>query len=294
MLPAIVSGCQGEAQGFGQVKSFGVRDLVIGEGNLTVIAGPCMAESLDLCLKVAETLKQVCSDLGLPYVFKASFDKANRTSGGSFRGLGLDEGLAILETVGKQLDLPTTTDIHLPDQAATVAQVVDLLQIPAFLCRQSDLLEAAAETGKPVNVKKGQFLAPQDTKNIVTKLQSFGASGAMLTERGTTFGYNALVVDMPGLEIMRSYGVPVCFDGTHSAQRPGGAGTSSGGVRESIPAMVRAAVAVGIDALFLEVHPDPVNALSDAATQWPLDRARELLASVAAIHEARQGLSITG
>jgi 2-dehydro-3-deoxyphosphooctonate aldolase (KDO 8-P synthase) len=198
----------------------------------------------------------------------------------------MDEGLAILRAVKEKLGLPVTTDIHLPDQAAPVAQVVDILQIPAFLCRQSDLLEAAAATGKPVNVKKGQFLAPQDTKNIVEKLQSFRAQGIMLTERGTSFGYNTLIVDMPGLETMRSFGVPVCFDATHSAQRPGGAGTSTGGVRESIPAMVRAAIAVGIDALFLEVHPDPEHAMSDAATQWPLDRLEELLTQVVRFRDA--------
>ncbi len=188
--------------------------------------------------------------------------------------------------VKAELGLPVTTDIHLPEQAAAAASVVDILQIPAFLCRQSDLLEAAAATGKPVNVKKGQFLAPWDTRNIVTKLEGFGANGIMLTERGTSFGYNTLVVDMPGLETMRSYGVPVCFDATHSAQRPGGAGETTGGVRESIPAMARAAVAVGIDALFLETHPDPEHALSDAATQWPLDRLDGLLESLARIRDA--------
>lgn len=169
-------------------------------------------------------MKRICAGLGLPYMFKASFDKANRTSISTNRGAGIESGLDILERIHDEFDLPTTTDIHLPDQAAPVAQVVDLLQIPAFLCRQSDLLEAAAKTGKPVNVKKGQFLAPWDAKNIVDKLESFGANGVMLTERGTTFGYNTLIVDMPGLEIMRSFGVPVCFDATHSAQRPGGAG----------------------------------------------------------------------
>jgi 2-dehydro-3-deoxyphosphooctonate aldolase (KDO 8-P synthase) len=239
-----------------------------------------MAESLDLCITVGREVKEICQEFGFNYVFKASFDKANRTSVDSMRGLGIEAGIDILQAVKGELGVPTTTDIHLPDQAAPVAEVVDLLQIPAFLCRQSDLLEAAAVTGRPVNVKKGQFLAPHDTKNIVEKLRGFGATGAMLTERGTTFGYNTLIVDMPGLEIMRSFGVPVCFDATHSAQRPGGAGTTTGGVRESIPAMVRAAVAVGIDALFLEVHPDPAKALSDAATQWPLARARELLESV--------------
>ncbi len=268
------------------IKSFPVRNLTIGAGDLTIIAGPCMAESKALCEEVAGTMKELCADLGLPYIFKASYDKANRTSVGSDRGLGMDAGLEILRDISASMDLPTTTDIHLPDQAAPVAQVVDILQIPAFLCRQSDMLEAAAVTGKPVNVKKGQFLAPQDTMNIVAKLESFGAAGTLLTERGTTFGYNTLIVDMPGLEVMRSFGVPVCFDATHSAQRPGGQGTSSGGVRESIPAMARAAVAVGIDVLFLEVHPQPEKALSDAATQWPLARARELLEPILAIRNA--------
>jgi len=261
--------------------------VTIGDGNLAIIAGPCLAESLDLCLQTGTRLKEICAKLNLPYIFKASFDKANRTSGSSVRGFGEARGLEILHSVREKLSVPVTTDIHLPDQACSVAEVVDLLQIPAFLCRQSDLLEAAAKTGKPVNVKKGQFLAPWDAKNIVEKLKSFGANGIMLTERGTSFGYNALVVDMPGLETMRSFGVPVCFDATHSAERPGGTGTASGGNREIIPALARAAVAVGIDALFLEVHPDPEKALSDAATQWPLDKAEELLVSVKQIYEAR-------
>lgn len=263
-----------------------VGENMIGDGSLTIIAGPCMAESRDLCFTVADHMKSLCKMFGFNYIFKASYDKANRTSSDSFRGLGIDEGLSILSDVGKELSLPTTTDIHLPEQASIVAGVVDLLQIPAFLCRQSDILAAASATGKPVNVKKGQFLAPHDTKNIIDKLAGFGATGTLLTERGTTFGYNTLIVDMPGLEIMRGFGVPVCFDATHSAQRPGGAGKSSGGVRETIPAMVRAAIAVGIDALFLEVHPDPSKALSDAATQWPLDRAEELLAQVSKIKSA--------
>lgn len=192
----------------------------------------------------------------------------------------MDAGLEILNQIGQEFGLPTTTDVHLPDQAKPAAEVVDLLQVPAFLCRQSDLLEACAKTGKPVNVKKGQFLAPWDAKNIVDKLRGYGANGIMLTERGTTFGYNALVVDMPGLEIMRGFGVPVCFDATHSAQRPGAAGGSSGGNRDAIPALARAAAAVGIDALFIEVHPDPANAQSDRETQWPLARAEELLLEV--------------
>lgn len=235
-------------------------------------------------------MKRICAGLGLPYVFKASFDKANRTSVTTTRGAGIEVGLDILERIHGEFDLPTTTDIHLPDQAAPVAQVVDLLQIPAFLCRQSDLLEAAAKTGKPVNVKKGQFLAPWDAKNIVDKLESFGANGVMLTERGTTFGYNTLIVDMPGLETLCSFGVPVCFDATHSAQRPGGAGTATAGNRESIPAMVRAAAAVGIDALFLEVHPEPSRALSDAATQWPLASAEQLLRQAVAIRRSLQAI----
>ena len=265
-----------------------VGSFAIGDGALTIIAGPCLAESRELCFQVAHEMVPLCAELGFHYIFKASFDKANRTSGGSVRGFGIEEGLSILSAVKKEFAVPVTTDIHLPDQAATAAEVVDLLQIPAFLCRQTDLLEAAAATGRSVNVKKGQFLAPHDTKNIVQKLQSFNARGIVLTERGTSFGYNTLIVDMPGLEIMRSFGVPVCFDATHSAQRPGGAGISTGGVRESIPAMTRAAVAVGIDALFLEVHPDPANAMSDAATQWPLDRARDLLVQVKSIRAARQ------
>lgn len=268
-----------------------VGDIRIGDGPLTILAGPCLAESQGVVDEVAGTVKALCEKFRFRYIFKASFDKANRTSGGTVRGGGLDAGLDLLASVGQTFGLPLTTDIHLPEQAGPVAGVVDILQIPAFLCRQTDLLEAAARTGKPVNVKKGQFLAPADTQNIVAKLRSFDASGIMLTERGTSFGYNTLIVDMPGLETMRSFGVPVCFDGTHSAQRPGGAGTSSGGVRETIPAMVRAALAVGIDALFLEIHPDPAHALSDAATQWPLSRAAELFEQVHALDQARRALT---
>ncbi|HXH60629.1 MAG TPA: 3-deoxy-8-phosphooctulonate synthase [Fimbriimonadaceae bacterium] len=268
------------------MKTFDIGDIKVGGGRMLVIAGPCLAESLEVCQRVAETLQPLCAKHGFDYVFKASFDKANRSSVQSERGEGMDAGLEILSTIKRSTGLAVTTDIHLPDQAEAVAQTVDLLQIPAFLCRQSDLLEAAAKTGRPVNVKKGQFLAPHDTKNIVDKLATFGASGTMLTERGTTFGYNTLIVDMPGLEVMRELGVPVCFDATHSAQRPGAQGAVTGGVRKSIPAMVRAAVAVGIDALFLEVHPDPANAKSDAATQWPLDKADEILSQAARIRDA--------
>lgn len=262
--------------------------IVVGDGSLTLIAGPCMAESLDLCMRIAERAIELADKLGFNYIFKASFDKANRTSSGSVRGFGIDEGLTILSKVNERFGVPVTTDIHLPEQAAVAAQVVDILQIPAFLCRQTDLLVAAAETGKPVNVKKGQFLAPHDTKNIVEKLQACNAYGIVLTERGTTFGYNTLIVDFPGLEVMRNLGVPVCLDATHSAQRPGGQGTSTGGVRESIPSMVRAGCSVGIDCLFLETHPDPEKALSDAATQWPLDRLENLLTQAAEVHKLRQ------
>lgn len=270
------------------VKPFSAGDVKIGGSQLVVIAGPCVAESYDLCAGIANTMAELCESLGFGYVFKASFDKANRTSGGSQRGHGIVAGLEIIRQVKDQFQVPATTDIHTSDQAAVAAGVVDLLQVPAFLCRQTDLLESCAKTGLPVNVKKGQFLAPWDTKNIVEKLESFSANGIMLTERGTSFGYNTLVVDMPGLDTMRSYGHPVCFDATHSAQRPGGAGTSTGGARDTIPAMARAATAVGIDALFLEVHPDPDNAWSDAATQWPLDKAEGLLKQVKAVRDAVQ------
>lgn len=268
-----------------------VGEFSVGPERLTLIGGPCLAESLAMCLQVAESLKATCEKLGINYIFKASFDKANRTSAAAGRGAGMEAGLAILAAVKEKFGVPATTDVHLPDQAAPVAEVADMLQVPAFLCRQSDLLEACAKTGRPVNVKKGQFLSPWDTQYIVKKLQAYGANGIMLTERGTTFGYNTLVVDMPGLEVMRSFGVPVCFDATHSAQRPGAAQGASGGNRESIPAMARAAAAVGIDALFMEVHPDPANAMSDKETQWPLASAEKLLLEVHGIWQAKRALS---
>lgn len=262
------------------MESFKVKSYEVGSGQPLLIAGPCLAESLDLCREVASTVLPLAEKFGLNYVFKASFDKANRTSSSSVRGFGMDAGLEVLSKIKAEFGVPVTTDVHEAGQCETVASVVDILQIPAFLCRQTDLLEAAAATGKPVNVKKGQFLAPWDAKNIVEKLRGCNAQGIMLCERGTSFGYNTLIVDMTGLETMRSFGVPVCFDATHSAQRPGGKGTSTGGARETIPAMTRAAVSVGVDALFMEVHPDPENALSDAATQWKLSEFEALLASV--------------
>lgn len=266
-----------------------VGAVTIGAGRLGVIAGPCVIESLELCQRVADHMTRLCHRLGVPYIFKASFDKANRTAHVSFRGHGLEEGLEILSRIRREFGVPVTTDIHESWQAEPTAQVADLLQIPAFLCRQTDLLAAAARTGKPVNVKKGQFLAPWDAGNIVAKLQAFGASGVLLTERGTSFGYNTLVVDMAGLPIMRGFGVPVVFDATHSVQRPGGAGTQSAGNRDAIEPLARAAVAVGVDALFLEVHPDPERALSDAATQYPLAHIESLLTRLIRIWEAAQG-----
>ncbi len=272
------------------MRTFRVGSAEVGGGQLTIIAGPCMAESYEVCAQVAEKVQQLCSSIGAHYIFKASYDKANRSSGGTSRGLGLQEGLRLIEKIKDEFGIPATTDIHLPSEAQAAAQAVELLQIPAFLCRQSDLLEAAAQTGRPVNVKKGQFLAPWDCKNIVDKLDSFGSSGTMLTERGTTFGYNTLIVDMPGLETMREFGVPICFDATHSAQRPGAGGTVTGGVRQSIPAMTRAALAVGIDALFLEIHPDPDRALSDSSTQWPLSKAEQLFKEIQVFEAASRTL----
>ena len=252
---------------------------------LTLIAGPCIIESLDLCREVARTVQSITSRLGINYIFKASFDKANRTSGTSFRGAGLEQGLETLQTIKNEFGLPVLTDVHESWQCKPVGEVCDVLQIPAFLCRQTDLLLAAAHTGKAINVKKGQFLAPWDMKNIVEKIYATGNRNLLLTERGSSFGYNTLVVDMTSLPIMRALGCPVIFDGTHSVQRPGAGagGTSSGGQREFIPHLTRSAVAAGIDGLFLEVHPEPSRGLSDAATMLPLASLEELLVQVVEI-----------
>ncbi|HEY3377035.1 MAG TPA: 3-deoxy-8-phosphooctulonate synthase [Armatimonadota bacterium] len=255
-----------------------VRDITIGQGHpLALIAGPCVLESRDMAFRIAEEVCQLTAELGIPYIFKGSFDKANRTALSAFRGPGLYQGLEILAAVRDAFNVPVCTDFHEPDQAAEVAKVVDLLQVPAFLCRQTDMLVAAAETGKPTSVKKGQFLAPWDMRNVVDKFTGGGNQQLLLTERGASFGYNNLIVDMRSLAVMRDFGYPVIFDGTHSAQLPGGTGTATGGQREFIPALVRGAVAIGVDALFLEVHPDPERGLSDATTMWPLARLRELL-----------------
>lgn len=272
-----------------EVTPVSVAQHVVGAGRLALIAGPCVIESEELCLRVAREVQAICERLGIPYIFKASFDKANRTSLHSFRGPGIDEGLRVLATVKREVGVPVTTDIHEPWQAERAAEVVDLLQIPAFLCRQTDLLVAAARTGKPVNVKKGQFLAPWDMRHVVEKLRDSAAVGVMLTERGVSFGYNTLVVDFTSLPQMRALGVPVVFDATHSVQLPGGAGSRSGGRREFIPHLVRAAVAVGVDALFMEVHPDPEQGLSDPATMFPLGELQGLLEQVIAIREALHG-----
>ncbi len=244
-----------------------------------LIAGPCTAESEQLCLDVAGTMKEVCGRLGIPYIFKASYDKANRSSGTSVRGLGLDEGLRIFSEVQRQIGVPVLTDVHDIDQIAPVAAVVDVLQTPAFLCRQTDFIHAVASCGKPVNIKKGQFLAPGDMKNVVAKAREVnnGADNILVCERGASFGYNNLVSDMRSLAIMRETGCPVVFDATHSVQLPGGQGTSSGGQREHVPVLARAAVAVGISGLFAETHPDPSKALSDGPNAWPLDQMEALL-----------------
>ena len=267
------------------MRTVNIADVEIGAGKLAVLAGPCVAESLELCLEVAGKMKEICRELGLGYIFKASFDKANRSSITSYRGPGLEKGLEILKTVKEQIGVPVVTDIHEPEQARKAAEVVDLLQIPAFLCRQTDLLVAAAQTGLPVNVKKGQFLAPEDMAGVVKKLEQANCSGIMLTERGTTFGYHNLTVDFRGLQTMREFNVPVVFDATHSVQLPGGLGTCSGGPRQFIPALSRAAAAVGIDAIFMEVHPDPDKALSDGPNSIRLDDVKTLLAKVKQIHD---------
>ena len=255
-----------------------------GDAPLALLAGPCVLESLERSLLIGRTVKEICGRLGINYVFKASFDKANRSSFHSFRGPGLEKGLAWLKTIKEELGVPIVTDIHESYQAAPAAEVADILQIPAFLCRQTDLLHAAAQTGRVVNVKKGQFLAPDDMRNVVDKLHESGCDQLMLTERGASFGYHNLVVDMRSLPIMRSFGYPVVFDGTHSVQLPGGNGTSSSGNREYVEYLVRAAVGVGVDALFLEVHDNPEEALSDGAHMVYLDKLEDLLKEALAIH----------
>lgn len=251
-----------------------------------LIAGPCVIESEEQVLSIAQQMKNIAEHLGIPYTFKASFDKANRTSIDGFRGPGLEEGLRILKKVKTTVGLPICTDIHEPWQAEPVADVADILQIPAFLCRQTDLLVAAAKTGKCVNIKKAQFLAPWDMKNCLEKVRQSGNQNVMLCERGTSFGYNTLVVDMTGLRVMKEFGVPVIFDATHSVQKPGGNGTSTGGNREYVEYLAKAAVAVGVDGLFMETHPNPDHAKSDGPNMVPLDEMETLLKKLKLVYRA--------
>ena len=245
---------------------------------LFLIAGPCVIESRQLAMDVAGTLKGICAEVGVPLIFKASYDKANRSSGKSFRGLGMDKGLEILGDVRKQLGVPVLTDVHDIGEISAVAAVVDVMQTPALLCRQTDFIFAVASAGKPVNIKKGQFLAPSDMKNVVDKARSASnADNIMVCERGATFGYNNLISDMRGLMVMRDTGCPVVFDATHSVQLPGGQGNASGGERKFVPVLARAAVAAGIAGIFMETHPNPAKALSDGPNAWPLQHMKVLL-----------------
>lgn len=263
-----------------------VGDFSIGNGQpLALLAGPCVLEGLERCLLIGRTVREITGRLGMPYIFKASFDKANRSSFNGFRGPGLEKGLEMLKAVKEELHVPIVTDVHTEEQIGPVSRVADVIQIPAFLCRQTDLLYAAAQSGCVVNVKKGQFMAPGDMRNVVDKLHEGGCSQILLTERGATFGYNNLVVDMRTFPIMRSFGYPVVFDGTHSVQLPGGAGTCSAGNREFVPNLVRAAVGAGVDALFMEVHDNPEEALCDGPNMVYLDKLEDLLKDAIAIHE---------
>jgi 2-dehydro-3-deoxyphosphooctonate aldolase (KDO 8-P synthase) len=268
------------------------QPILVGSGQqLLFIGGPCVLESEELAREVAGKMREICDRLGLAYVFKASFDKANRTSLDAYRGPGLDEGLRILQKIRIEFQIPVISDIHDQSQVNAAAEVLDILQIPAFLCRQTDLLVAASITGKPINLKKGQFVSPWDIKNAVNKIRAGGKSQVMLVERGTSFGYNNLVVDMRSLPVMRSFDCPVIYDATHSVQLPGGAGGSSGGQREFIPPLTRAAVAAGIDGLFMEVHPNPDRALCDGPNSMPLDQVEALLIQIVRIRAAVEDIS---
>lgn len=255
------------------------------EHPLFLIAGPCVIESQQMALDTAGQLKEICAALGISFIYKSSYDKANRSSGKTFRGFGIAEGLKILDEVKRQIGVPVLTDVHTAEEVPEVAAVVDVLQTPAFLCRQTDFIEACARSGKPVNIKKGQFLAPWDMKNVVDKAKSAngGLDNIMVCERGTSFGYNTLVSDMRGLAVMRETHCPVVFDATHSVQQPGGQGDKSGGQREHVPVLARAAVASGIAGIFMETHPDPAKALSDGPNAWPLPKMQALLETLIAL-----------
>jgi len=268
------------------MKEVRVGEIRIGKGNpLVLIAGPCVIENEEITFTTAQKLKEVCDRLGISLIFKSSFDKANRTSGFSFRGPGIDQGLKILSEVKKKFSVPVISDIHAVNEVRPASEVLDALQIPAFLCRQTDLILSSSRTGKPVNVKKGQFLAPWDVKHIIEKFTSTGNQNLLLTERGTSFGYNNLIVDFRGFSVIRSFGYPMLFDVTHSLQLPGGEGSSSGGQREYAPSLARAAVATGVDGLFIEVHPEPMKALSDASTMIPLNEIEGLLLQTKTLHD---------
>lgn len=261
------------------------EQIKFGSAKLPLIAGPCVIESRDHSLRMAEKIRSIAEKLEIPFIFKSSFDKANRTALDSYRGPGLDEGLRIFEDIKQKLEIPVTTDIHLPDQADALGQVADIIQIPAFLCRQTDILVAAGNTGVGINIKKGQFLSPQKMRPLVEKVKSTGNTKILLTERGTTFGYSSLVNDMRTIPIMQETGYPVIFDGTHSAQMPGHGNKQTGGVRKYIPVLVMAAVAAGCDGIFLEVHDNVESARSDAATQWPLSELESLLVRAVKIRD---------
>ena len=258
------------------MKRIKLNNFEIGGDKLTILAGPCAIESQEILNKTAEKLKEITTKLDINFVFKSSFDKANRSSINSFRGPGLEKGLEMLAKVKKEFDLPIVTDIHTPDQASVTAEVADILQIPAFLCRQTDLLVAAAKTGKIVNIKKGQFLAPEQMGPLIKKVEDSGNNNILVTDRGTSFGYNNLVVDFRGIPIMQSFGYPVVFDATHSVQLPGANGCSSGGDRRFVPVLAKAAMAAGANVLFFEIHPDPDKALCDGPNMVALDKAEEL------------------
>ncbi|MCM8537461.1 MAG: 3-deoxy-8-phosphooctulonate synthase [Lentisphaeraceae bacterium] len=271
-----------------EIQTFEIgKGVTIGPNKpLVVMAGPCVLESEEICFQIAETMQEICADLGAQYIFKASFDKANRTSVTSHRGPGLDKGLEKLNDIKEKFNVPVVSDIHDTGQVAKAAQVIDYLQIPAFLCRQTDLLVAAGESGKAINVKKGQFLAPGDMQSVRDKIYSTGNKKVSMCERGTTFGYNNLVVDMRALQIMHGLGCPIVFDATHSVQLPGGQGNKSGGQPEFIPPLSRAAAAAGINALFMEVHPEPSKALSDGANSLNLNQVKDNLSNVLKIRRA--------
>lgn len=266
------------------MKQIQIGDFTVGNGELFLMAGPCVIEDPDRTLAIGKRAKEICQKIGIPYIFKASFDKANRSSISSYRGPGLKEGLRILADIKKELQVPVVSDIHSIEQVEPAAEVLDVLQIPAFLCRQTDLVVGAAKTGKCINIKKGQFLAPKDMANVVGKVEEVGNPNLMLTERGASFGYNNLVVDMRSFPIMRSFGYPVVFDATHSVQLPGGAGTTSGGQREFVPYLARAAAADGVDGFFMEVHDNPAKALSDGPNMVRLDELEALLRDLVAIN----------